>query len=106
VISEWKVSPQDKATILDNSLFVQLTSPTKIAADMICATLFDKCFRPLRILCNGVDLPNWHPLEMATVADKLEEVFKAVLANPSILEEGFECFPVTEFPVLEQQVKQ
>jgi hypothetical protein len=110
VIDEWKVKGNgggDKATILDNSLFVQLTSPLMIAADMVRATLFDKCFRPLRILCNGVDLPNWHPLEMATVADKLEGVFEAVLADPrSILDEEFECFPVAEFPVLEQKVKQ
>ena len=42
VISEWKCTPEEKATILDNSLYVQLTSPTLVAADMVRAVLFDK----------------------------------------------------------------
>jgi hypothetical protein len=105
VINEWKCTPEEKATILDNSLYVQLTSPTLVAADMVRAVLFDKCFRPLRILCNGVDLPEWHPLKMAGVADKLEKVFEAVSTDPmSIMEEDYECFSVVDFPVLEEKV--
>jgi hypothetical protein len=83
----------------------QSTSPTLVAADMVRAVLFDKCFRPLRILCNGVDLPEWHPLKMAAVADKLEEVFEAVSEDPmSIMEEDYECFSGADFPVLEAKV--
>ena len=105
VISEWKCTPEEKATILDNSLYVQLTSPTLIAADMVRAVLFDKCFRPLRILCNGVDLPDWHPLKMAAVTDRIEEAFEAVKKDPmSIMDEDYECFSVASFPALASKV--
>ena len=93
VKNEWKTDTKDKATLLDNSLFVQLTSPTLITADMVRAILFDKCFRPLRVLCNGVDLEDWHPLKMAGIADTLETVFVGILAEPKkLLEESFMCF--------------
>jgi hypothetical protein len=82
----------------------QSTSPTLVAADMVRAVLFDKCFRPLRILCSGVDLPEWHPLKMAAVADKLEEVFEAVSEDPmSIMEEDYECFSGADFPCSRQR---
>ena len=93
VKNEWKIDPKDKATILDNSLFVQLTSPTLIAADMVRAILFDKCFRPLRVLCNGVGLQGWHPLKMSAIADRLEKEFEQVLENPELLlEKEYMCF--------------
>jgi hypothetical protein len=97
---------EERAKVLtEHQLYVQLTSPTLVAADMVRAVLFDKCFRPLRILCNGVDLPEWHPLKMAGVADKLEKVFEAVSTDPmSIMEEDYECFSVVDFPVLEEKV--
>jgi hypothetical protein len=109
VISEWKCTPEEKAGILDNSLYVQLTSPALIAADMVrAAVLFDKCFRPLRIICNcnGVDLPDWHPLKMAAVAaDRIDEAFEAAEKDPmSIMDEEYECFSVASFPALASKV--
>ena len=105
VKNHWKTDAKDKATILDNSLFVQLTSPTLIAADMVRAILFDKCFRPLRVLCNGVGLKDWDPLKMSAIADRLEKEFERVLEEPELLlEEDYMCFDGCEV-LRENEVK-
>jgi hypothetical protein len=64
--------------ILEDSLYVQLTSPVLVADIRARCIIFDKIFQQLRFLCNsnalldGEAALEWGPLEMAEVTDQLE----------------------------------